>query len=93
MARVAIEADVTVATMGDLVNKVIRGALGYGEEFSVLAPALLYDADYDDNLDTPLSELGFKDETFVTIIDDDEEGEEAGPRINLEIVVTNRYAQ
>ena len=76
--------------MGDLVNEVIRGALGYGEEFSVLAPALLYDADYDDNMDTALAELGFGNETFVTIIDDEDE-DEAGPRINLEIVVTSRY--
>lgn len=85
VARITIEADVSRATIGDLVNKVLREQLGYGEELSVLTKELLYDADYDDNKDTPLSEIGFGEETFVTIVDDDEEE----PRINLVLVVTN----
>lgn len=90
VARASVEANINVATMGDLVHKVVRGALGYGEEFSVTANAkCFYACDYDDELDKPLSELGFGNETFVTITDDDDEHEE-GPRINLEIVITNR---
>lgn len=85
VARTSIEADITRATLGDLVEKVLRERLGYGEEFSILTSQLLYDADFDDNLDVPLSELGFGEETFVTVVDDDEEA----PRINLVIAVTN----
>lgn len=85
VARTSIEADITRATIGDLVGKVLRSGFGYGEELSVLTTQLLYDADYDDNQDTPLSELGFGEETFVTIVDDDEDE----PRINLVIAVTN----
>lgn len=89
VARTSIEADITRATLGDLVEKVLRGTLGYGEEIGVLMDqALLYDADFDDNLETPLCELGFGEETFVTVRDEgEEEGE--GARINLVIVVTN----
>lgn len=85
VARVSIEADVNRATIGDLVEKVLRGGLGYGEELSVLTGQLLYDADFDDNLDVTLAELGFGEETFVTVVDEDEEA----PRLNLVIAVTN----
>lgn len=89
VARTSIEADITRATLGDLVEKVLRGALGYGEEVGVLMDqTLLFDADFDDNLETPLRELGFGEETFLTIKDEgEEEGE--GARINLVIAVTN----
>lgn len=89
VARTGIEADITRATLGDLVEKVLRGALGYGEEVCVLVgQALLFDADFDDNLETPLCDLGFGEETFVTVKDEGEE-EEEGTRINLVIAVTN----
>lgn len=89
VARTSIEADITRATLGDLVEKVLRGVLGYGEEIGVLMDqTLLFDVDFDDNLETPLCELGFGDETFVTVRDEGEE-EEGGPRINLVIAVTN----
>ncbi|KAA8895093.1 ubiquitin-activating enzyme E1 3 [Sphaerosporella brunnea] len=88
VARVSVEANIAVATLGDLIEKVVRTELGYGEDISVLTSQLLYDIDYDDNLDTPLKELGFEDETFVTIVDE-EEGEGVVPRANLEIVVTH----
>jgi ubiquitin-like 1-activating enzyme E1 B len=92
VARVSVEANVSVATLGDLVEKVIRSGLGYGEDISVLTSQqlqLLYDIEYHDNLDTPLKELGFGDETFVTIRDE-EEAEGIVPRVNLEIVVTHK---
>lgn len=84
VARTTIEADIERATLGDLLDKVLRDSLGYGEEISVLTSQLLYDCDFDDNVDTTLKELGFSEETFVTVIDDEDE-----PRINLEVVVTN----
>jgi ubiquitin-like 1-activating enzyme E1 B len=92
VARVSVEANVSVATLGDLIDKVVRSGLGYGEYISVLTSKLLYDyMDYDDNLDTPLKELGFGGETFVTIVDEEGEEEEGVvPRVNLEIAVTHK---
>lgn len=89
VARLSVEADISRATLGDVVKNVITEGLGYGEEISVLTTNLLYDPDFDDNLDTSLKELGFGEETFVTIVDEDAEADEAGPRVNLIIAVTN----
>lgn len=86
-------ANVEVATLRHLVEKVVRQGLGYGEgEFSLtsLTGRTLYDVDYDDDLDTPLKELGFGSETFVTVADDDEDHDD-GPRVNLVLAVTHRY--
>lgn len=84
VARTTVQADILRATLGDLVEKVLREGLGYGEEISVMTTQLLYDVEFDDNLSTPLKELGFGEETFVTVIDDEDE-----PRVNLEVVVSN----
>jgi len=68
------------ATLNDLVEDLLRLELGYGEEFSVnneVGP--LYDPDETENLTKKLSELGIKDDSFLTVIDDDEEN----PRVNL----------
>jgi len=84
VARTTIEADIERATLGDLVDKVLRDGLGYGEEITVLTSQLLYDCEFDDNVDRTLKELGFCEETFVTVVDDEDE-----PRTNLEVLVTN----
>ena len=86
-------ANVEVATLRHVVEKVVRRGLGYGEgEFSItsLTGRTLYDVDYDDDLDTSLKELGFGNETFVTIADDDEDHDD-GPRANLVLAVTHGY--
>lgn len=89
VARLSIEADISRAKLGDIVKNVVTDGLGYGEEISVLTTSLLYDPDFDDNLDIPLKKLGFGEETFVTIVDEDAEADEGGPRVNLVIAVTN----
>jgi ubiquitin-like 1-activating enzyme E1 B len=89
VARASVEAHISKATLRDFVERVVRQGLGYGEDISVLSSKLLYDVDFDDDLDKPLKELGFGDETLITIRD--EEGDEVGQRINLVIIVTNKY--
>ncbi|PWW77718.1 hypothetical protein C7212DRAFT_350897 [Tuber magnatum] len=84
VARTTIEADIERATLGNLVGNVLRDGLGYGEEITVMTSQLLYDCDFDDNVDRTLKELGFSEETFITVVDDEDE-----PRINLEVLVTN----
>lgn len=58
--------------------------LGYGEEFSLSSDiGTIYDPDLEDNLPKKLSDLGVKNETFITVVDEEDEE----PRVNLELVV------
>lgn len=89
VARLILEANIKKATLRDLVEKVLQQRLAYSEELSVLSQHLLYDVDFDDNVDTPLEDLGFGEETFITVVDDrDGEPEQ---RVNLVIAITNKY--
>jgi ubiquitin-like 1-activating enzyme E1 B len=66
--------------LNDLVENFLRVELGYGEEFVVNSDqGLLYDVDETENLDKKLSELSIKGDSFLTIIDEEEEN----PRVNL----------
>lgn len=72
------------ATLNHLVEDVLRTQLGYGEEFSVNNEVgTLYDPELDDNLSKKIIDLGIKSDSFLTIIDDDEEN----PRVNLSLSV------
>lgn len=80
--------DLERATLNDLVEGVLRSQLGYGEEISVSNEiGTIYDPDLDDNLPKKLSELGIKNDGFITIVDDDDDH----PRVNLELIVKERY--
>jgi len=71
------------ATLNDLVEDFLKLELGYGEEIVVNhGDNLLYDVDETENLSKKLSELGIKGDSFLTIIDDDDENPK-GPRVNL----------
>ncbi|KAK9256184.1 hypothetical protein V1507DRAFT_449945 [Lipomyces tetrasporus] len=86
VARCGMEVDVSKFTLHDLVEQVLRAKLGYSEEISVVTDKLLYDIEFDDNVDKTFKELGIDDGTFVTIIDE-EEPEGSTPRVNLELLV------
>lgn len=88
VARTAVAANINEATLGDLVEKVLQKELGYGEDISILTNQLVYDVDFEDNLHTSLKQLGFEQETFITVVDE-EDCEEVGPRFNLQMVVTH----
>ena len=75
------------ATLNDLVEDVLKSQLGYGDEFSINNEiGTLYDPDLDDNLSKKFRELGVKADSFLTVIDDDEEN----PRVNLSLVVLEK---
>lgn len=75
------------ATLNDLVETVLRKQLGYGEEFSVNSEAgTLYDPDLEDNLEKKFSDLGVKADSFLTIIDDDDDN----PRVNLSLSISEK---
>ena len=75
------------ATLNDLVEDVLKSQLGYGDEFSINNEVgTLYDPDLDDNLSKKFSDLGVKADSFLTVIDDDEEN----PRVNLSLAVLEK---
>ncbi|KAL8709224.1 MAG: hypothetical protein Q9220_005967 [cf. Caloplaca sp. 1 TL-2023] len=82
-----IVVDPSRATLNDLVQDVLKSELGYGEEFSVNNEVgTLYDPDLEDNLSKKFSDLGVTGESFLTVIDDDEEN----PRVNLSLSIVEK---
>lgn len=87
VAQTRLEVDISRATLNDLVENLLRLELGYGEEFSVNNEiGTLYDPDLDDNLDKRFNDLGIKDDSFLTIIDEAEDD----PRVNLVLSITTK---
>ena len=79
--------DPTRATLNDLVEDVLKNQLQYGEEFSVSSEAgTLYDPELDDNLSKTFADLGIKTDSFLTVIDDDDEN----PRVNLSLSISEK---
>ena len=79
--------DPTRAVLNDLVENVLKSQLGYGEEFSINNEiGTLYDPDLDDNLSKKFSDLGVKADSFLTIIDDEDEN----PRVNLSFSISEK---
>jgi ubiquitin-like 1-activating enzyme E1 B len=84
-----VEVDSEVATLEHIVKGVLQMELGYDEEVSVaFGSQLIYDPDFTDNLTEKLSDLGIKNESFITVKDDNE----PDTRVNLELVIVARYA-
>ena len=82
-----VDVDLERATLNDLVQDVLKKELGYGEEFSINNEVgILYDPDLEDNLAKRFSDLGVKADSFLTVIDDDEED----PRLNLSILINQK---
>ena len=75
------------ATLNDLVEDILKTQLGYGDEFSINNEVgTLYDPDLDDNLSKKFSDLGVKGDSFLTVIDDDEDH----PRVNLSLAIVEK---
>lgn len=75
------------ATLENLVQDVLRLKLGYGEELMINSEAgTIYDPDLEDNLPKKFSELGVKSDSFITIIDDEDEN----PRVNLSLSISEK---
>ncbi|EAW06727.1 E1 ubiquitin-activating protein ubaB [Aspergillus clavatus NRRL 1] len=84
VATARIKIDPERATVNDLVQDILRLQLGYGEEFSLSNElGTIYDPDLEDNLPKKLSDLGIKNESFLTVVDEEDDQ----PRVNLELVV------
>jgi ubiquitin-like 1-activating enzyme E1 B len=76
------------ATLRNLVEDVLKDQLEYGDEFSVNNEVgILYDPELDDNLSKKFSELGVKTDSFLTIVDEDDDN----PRVNLSLSISEKY--
>lgn len=65
-----MEIDPELATLEHLIHGVLQMELGYGEEISVACGNILfYDSDFTDDLAEKLSDLGLKNESFITVKD------------------------
>jgi ubiquitin-like 1-activating enzyme E1 B len=74
VAYATLVVDTKRAKLSDLVEDVLKGQLGYGEDFSVKREAdLLYDVDEDVHLEKTFAELGLKADTFITVFDEADE--------------------
>lgn len=88
VAQSRLVVDTSRATLNNLVEDVLRLELGYGDEFSVNNEiGTLYDPELDDNLQKKFSDLGIKGDSFLTVIDDDDEN----PRVNLSLSISEKY--
>ncbi|CAG8903427.1 unnamed protein product [Penicillium egyptiacum] len=82
-----VEIDPELATLGHLVHGILRRELGYGEDLSVtISDTLLYDSEFTDDLTRKLVDVGIKNESFVTVKDENE----PDTRIDLEVVIMTR---
>ncbi|KAF1972921.1 hypothetical protein BU23DRAFT_554763 [Bimuria novae-zelandiae CBS 107.79] len=74
VAQSTIVVDAKRATLNDLVEGLLRLKLGYGEEFTINSEVgVLYDPEEDANLPKTFIELGLKNDSSITIIDDADE--------------------
>lgn len=80
--------DPTRATLRNLVDDVLKDQLQYGDELSVNNDVgILYDPDLDDNLSKKFTDLGIKADSFLTVVDEDEDN----PRVNLSFSIAEKY--
>jgi ubiquitin-like 1-activating enzyme E1 B len=91
VAQTTVEVDVGRATLNDLVEGLLCTELGYGDEFSVHSGNnILYDPEENINLPKTMTDLGLKNDSFVTVIDESPEN----ARVNLVLhIVGKEFAQ
>lgn len=82
--------DLTRATLRDLVEGVLQSQLGYSEEVAIMIGGQsIYDIEMEDQLSKTLSELGVRNQTFITVLDEDDQ--DLDPRVNLDLIAIERY--
>lgn len=87
-ARLAV--DLSRATLSNLVEDILKQHLAYGAEFSISTEAgMIFDPEEDENLPKKLSDLGVKQDGFITVVDEDDEN----PRVNLVFNVVEQEQQ
>ena len=76
--------DPSKATLEQLVSGVLKDKLGYTDEISVSTDAgVIFDPDLDDNLSKTLADLNINHDTFLTVIDQEDEN----VKVNLVLAI------
>jgi ubiquitin-like 1-activating enzyme E1 B len=84
VATVRARVDLENATLGMLVQDILRRKLGYGEEITVMNSAgIVYDPDLEDNLEKKLSDLDIGEGSFVVVKDEEDDD----PRVDLQLAI------
>ena len=87
-AMVRLHIDMTRATLQMVVDDILKTKLAYGDDISILTEkGLIYDADFDDNLQKMLGDLGITETTVITVQDD---GDDESPRVALQLFVETK---
>ena len=87
-AMVRLQIDMTRATLQMVVDDILKTKLAYGDDISILTEkGLIYDADFDDNLQKMLGDLGITETTVITVQDD---GDDESPRVALQLFVETK---
>ena len=85
VCQATIDIDFSRATVRDFVHGLLKDRLGYGDEVTVsTAEGIIFDPDLHENLEKLLSELGVKQDSFLTVVDDDDQE----PRVNVVFAVS-----
>ncbi|GAB0138723.1 hypothetical protein EsDP_00006948 [Epichloe bromicola] len=84
--NISIKADLSRATLNDVVEDIVKKQLGFGDKEFVLSNevGIMYDVDETENLPKKLSDLGIKGGSFLTVVDEDDDEE---PFVNIVIDV------
>ena len=83
-AQATLVVDPTRTTLQNLVDDILKAKLGYSGEMTLNTEAgILYDPDEEDNLPRTFEDLGIKKDSFITVIDEEDE-----PRVNLILSVS-----
>ncbi|KAK6363816.1 E1 ubiquitin-activating protein uba2 [Orbilia blumenaviensis] len=88
VARLDFECDTRKTRLGEFINEVLKDIFEYGSSISILHEKLIYDEEYDDNLDVSLESLGIAEGSFLTVMD--ESDDDQSRRVNLIVQIKNR---
>lgn len=85
-----VEIDPEIATLEHLIRDVLQTQLGYDDEISIrIGSEEIYDPDFTDNLPRKLSDFGIKNNSFLTVTDENDENIR-DTRVNLDVVIIER---
>ena len=83
ISRAILPIDTSITTLRHLVETLLQENWDYSDEFSIVTTGLIYDPDFDDNLDRTLADLGLDNESFLTVMDERDDH----PLANIELYI------
>ncbi|KAK6515647.1 E1 ubiquitin-activating protein uba2 [Arthrobotrys conoides] len=81
VARLDFECDTSKIRLGEFIKVVLQDVLEYSPSVSILHDKLIYDEEYDDNVDASFETLGITEGSFLTVMD--ESDDDQSRRVNL----------